>query len=65
MERDSRVITARSARIIFAARLFLHSCEPHNKTRSMERDKAGAPNFPRITLSPHAGMAEAPELQPR
>jgi hypothetical protein len=46
MERDSRVITARSARIIFAARLFLHSCEPHNKTRSMERDKAGAPNFP-------------------
>jgi hypothetical protein len=28
MERDSRVITARCARIIFAARLFLHSCEP-------------------------------------
>lgn len=38
----ARVITARSARIIFAARLFLHSCEPHNKTFSTERDKAGA-----------------------
>lgn len=49
--RFARVITARSARIIFAARLFLHSCAPHNKTLSTERDKADAPNFPWITLS--------------